>query len=314
MNIKSPLRLRPAFKDYLWGGRKLVTDFNKKCDMDKVAESWELSAHKDGSSVICGGSFDGMTLREFTEKYAKDVMGTNALAFDFFPVLIKFIDAKDNLSVQVHPDDEYALSHEGEYGKTEMWYILDCEEGAGLYYGFTHKIAKEEFLERIKNNTLLEVLKKVPVKKGDVFFIPSGTVHAIGAGIVICEIQQNSNTTYRVYDYARRDKNGNTRELHIDKAARVSNLEPAPAQKTFADPDTLAECKYFTVKKAEVTSASKFHVTDKSFLSVIVTDGSGELELNGEKLSLLKGDSIFVPAQNADVNVTGKCSLILTTV
>ena len=314
MSIKSPVRLMPAFKDYLWGGRRLVSDFNKKCDFDKVAESWELSTHPDGSSIISGGEFDNMTFRDYVERYKNEVLGKNALKFDFFPILIKFIDAKDNLSVQVHPEDEYAKIHEGEYGKTEMWYILDCQEGASLYYGFNRKLDRAEFLERIKNNTLLEVLNRVPVKKGDVFFIEAGTVHAIGEGIVICEIQQNSNTTYRVYDYDRRDKNGNARELHIEKAADVSTLAPARPRADYADGETLAECKYFKVKRAVVEGERSFRITSDCFRSVIVTDGEGKLLMNGEELALLKGDSIFIPAQDGEFSVKGKCELILSEV
>lgn len=313
MDLMQPMRLLPAFKDYLWGGRRLVTDFNKKCDFDKVAESWELSTHKDGSSIISGGDFDGMLFRDYVEKYRESVLGKNALAFDFFPILIKFIDAKDNLSVQVHPDDEYARRVEGEYGKTEMWYILDCDEGASLYYGMNRKIDKAEFLEMIENNTICEVLNRVPVKKGDVFFIEAGTVHAIGSGIVICEIQQNSNTTYRVYDYDRRDKNGNPRELHIAKAADVARLEPNE-KKDFGSGDILAKCKYFTVKKAKVAGDVCFKFDDSCFKSIIVTDGTGTLSIGDYTLPLRKGDSIFIPAQNADCTVSGKCELIISDV
>lgn len=314
MNLMSPFKLSPAFKDYLWGGRKLVTDFNKSCDFEKVAESWELSTHKDGSSIIANGEFSGMTFIDYIEKYGKDVLGKNALAFDFFPILIKFIDAKDSLSIQVHPDDEYALKVEGEYGKTEMWYILDCEDGASLYYGFNREITKDEFLERINNNTILEVLNAVPVKKGDVFFIDSGTVHAIGAGIVICEIQQNSNTTYRVYDYDRKDKFGNRRELHIEKAADVSVLKPASPTVPYSDPEILAECKYFNVRKSLVNGSRTFVTYDDCFTSVIVVNGTGTLVMNDTEIKFSKGDSIFIPAQNSEFTVTGDAELIISRV
>ncbi len=314
MKISDPIRLKPAFKDYLWGGRRLVEEFNKACDLDIVAESWELSTHKDGSSIICGGEFDGMSFRDFVEKYGSEVLGKRALAFDNFPILIKFIDAKDNLSVQVHPDDAYALENEGEYGKTEMWYILACDEGASLYYGFRRELTKDELVQRIENNTLLEVLNKVPVKKGDVFFIEAGTVHAIGAGTVICEIQQNSNTTYRVYDYDRRDKNGNPRELHIEKAVEVSTLAPAKSKAAFEDSEMLAECKYFTVKKADICGERTFTISEDCFKSMIVTDGEGVLIMNSTKTTLQKGDSIFIPAQNGEFTVTGQCELIFSTV
>lgn len=196
-----PVRLIPVFKDYLWGGTKLKTVFNKKSELNILAESWELSANKDGQSIIANGKYQGYGLKEYIDIVGKEIVGTKGLALDDFPILIKFIDAKKNLSVQVHPDDEYATCHDGANAKTEMWYILDCNVGAYLYYGFKKDITKQEYQDAIRSNTITDVLNKVPVHKGDVFFIPAGTVHAIGAGILICEIQQNSNTTYRVYDY-----------------------------------------------------------------------------------------------------------------
>lgn len=310
---KAAIKLTPAFKDYLWGGTKLKEKYNKHSDLEKVAESWELSTHKDGASVVTDGEFKGLTLNEYIEKN-KGCIGSNAEKFDYFPILIKFIDALDNLSVQVHPDDEYALKIEGEYGKTEMWYILEADEGASLYYGVTKEITRDEFKSRIENNTLLEVLNKVPVKKGDVFFIKSGTIHAIGKGIVICEIQQNSNTTYRVYDYDRRDKNGNPRELHIEKAIEVSSLSPSKTTEINSNGDdcVLSQCEYFTVRKINPSSGKKIEITDKCFHSIIVTDGSGTLTLNGKATKLNKGDSVFIPAQNAIYELSGECDIILS--
>lgn len=308
---KRPVKLCAAFKDYLWGGTRLKTEYNKKCDLDKVAESWELSVHKDGESVILDGEFAGKKLSEYIKTNPYDVLGKNPKAFDFFPILIKFIDAKDNLSVQVHPDDEYSLKNNGEYGKTEMWYILDCDEGAELYYGFKKKITKEEFRKRIEENTLLEVLNSVKVKKGDVYFIEAGTVHAIGKGIIICEIQQNSNTTYRVYDYNRRDAAGNTRPLHIEQAIEVSKTEPADNY-VAKDENVLASCKYFTVEKADVTDEKCFEISDDCFKSVIVTEGNGEFIMEDYSCMIKKGDSIFIPAQNSKFCVKGNCELIIS--
>lgn len=317
-----PIKLLPAFKDYLWGGTKLKTDFGKKSDLDIVAESWELSTHKDGQSVVADGPDAGLTLSEYIDKHGEGILGSNSQKFDYFPILIKLIDAKDNLSIQVHPSDDYALKNEGEYGKTEMWYVLDANEGASLYYGFKSEITKDEFEERINNNTLLDVLNKVEVHKGDMFFIESGTVHAIGKGIVICEIQQNSNTTYRVYDYDRRDANGNPRELHIKKAIDVSNLAPADQNRSASETvehegfsvTRLAECRYFTVDKVEVDSQAALTVSPDSFKSIIVTDGSGVLTFDGERVDINKGDSIFIPAQDAEYSVSGKCELIISRV
>ena len=220
-----PFVLKAPCKDYLWGGNRL-REFGKESDADKIAESWELSCHPDGESVIASGDYAGMTLPAFLAAHP-EAAGESCRDFERFPVLIKLIDAHDNLSVQVHPDDAYALAHEGEYGKTEMWYIVDAEPGAELLYGFARDVTKEEFRRAIEENTLLDLVRHVPVRPGDVFFIPAGTLHAIGKGILIAEIQQNSNTTYRVYDYGRVGKDGKPRELHIAKALDVTRLTPA---------------------------------------------------------------------------------------
>lgn len=307
----SPVKLTPAIKDYLWGGRRLITDFGKETELDKAAESWELSTHPDGESVIASGAFAGVPLTEYIERNGKECIGSRAAAFDFFPILIKLIDAKDSLSIQVHPDDEYALRAEGEYGKTEMWYIVDCEPDSYLYYGLNREVSKEEFRERIENNTLLEILNKVPVHKGDVFFIPAGTIHAICSGILICEIQQNSNTTYRVYDYDRRGKDGKPRELHIEKAVEVSNLFPAPPQEKRSD-NILASCKYFTAEKITCEGVCKVKTDSGCFRSLIILEGSGSFEMNGEIWEVRKGDSIFIPAQDGSFTLNGSLDAMLS--
>ena len=179
------LKLKPACKDYLWGGQKLRTDFGFDSPLDPLAEAWVLSCHPDGPSTIVGGPHDGQTLADYIAGQGREVLGTDCQKFEDFPILTKFIDAKGNLSIQVHPSNEYALEHEHQYGKTEMWYILDCEPGAFLYYGFDHEISHEEFERRIQDNTLTEVLNAAPVHKGDCFFIPAGTLHAICQGIEI---------------------------------------------------------------------------------------------------------------------------------
>ena len=307
--MNTPIKLSPAFKDYLWGGTKLRDEFGKKCDFEKVAESWELSTHPDGPCLVASGADAGMTFPEYIKKY--NCIGKRAEAFDFFPILIKFIDAKDSLSIQVHPSDEYALKNENSFGKTEMWYILDCEEDAFLYYGLKKEVSKEEFRQRIENNTVLEVLNPVKVKKGDVFFIESGTIHAIGAGIVICEIQQNSNLTYRVYDFDRRDKEGNPRELHVEKALKVSDLCPAKPYVS-DDENTLARCKYFTVEKHMIDGEAQFDCDSECFRCVISTDGEVTLEMNGETLQLSKGETAFVPATSGKYKLTGKSEVIIS--
>ncbi len=311
------MKLNAPCKDYLWGGTRLRDEYGKKSDKDKIAESWELSCHKDGQSIIANGEYAGKTLSEYIEICGKDVLGTNCEKFEYFPILIKLIDAKDNLSVQVHPDNEYAMRVEGEYGKTEMWYIVDCEEGAELLYGFKHEITREEFAERIKNNTLLEVTNNVPVHKGDVFFIDAGTLHAIGKGILIAEIQQNSNTTYRIYDYGRVGADGKPRELHVEKACEVTKLVP-PVRPTKPMGDTiikegysitlLATSEYFNVNKLAISEKAVLNAKADSFCSLLVLDG--EFEVGG--VSLNKGESCFVPAGYGEFAVEGKGEIILT--
>ena len=315
-----PIKLKPAFKDYLWGGTRLRDNFGKDCDFDKIAESWELSCHKDGNSVVADGEFAGLTLAQYIEKEGKSVLGTNCEKFENFPILIKLIDAKDNLSVQVHPNNEYAQRVEGEYGKTEMWYVVDCDEGASLLYGFKHNITKEEFRERIENNTLLEVTNSVPVKKGDVFFIEAGTLHAIGKGILIAEIQQNSNTTYRIYDYGRVGADGKPRQLHIDKAVDVTNLCPAKPYPQSEPVDMggwtkkrLAKCEYFTVDVINVDTSAALEADKSSFVNILVLDGGCVLSSEGnDAVELKKGDSVFIPAGLGKFELTGKCSAVMT--
>lgn len=318
-----PLILIPPIKDYIWGGTKLRDDFGKTSELERLAESWELSCHKDGMSIIGNGEYAGKTLKEFLEENPS-ALGTNCNRFEYFPVLIKLIDACNNLSVQVHPDNDYAQRVEGEYGKTEMWYIVDCEEGASLIYGFKDEISKEDFKSAIETNTLLDKVNNVPVKKGDVFFIEAGTLHAIGKGIVIAEIQQNSNTTYRVYDYGRVGADGKPRQLHIEKALDVTNLSPAPQQRSYPSVKLdgkskgtvitiLADCDYFTTSKAELNNSNYTVATDeRSFMHILVVDGSCELLQTDNKISLKKGASLFIPAQTGELTINGICSIIIT--
>ena len=261
-----------------------------------------------------------MTLTEYIEKAGRSVLGTDCEKFDSFPILIKLIDAKDNLSVQVHPNNEYAQRVEGEYGKTEMWYVVDCDEGAELLYGFKHEITKEEFANRIADNTLLEVTNAVPVKKGDVFFIEAGTLHAIGKDILIAEIQQNSNTTYRIYDYGRVGNDGKPRELHVEKAKDVTVLGPAkqypetPAEeKDGYKIKLLSSCEYFTAYRVDVESKAVLEADEKSFNSILVLEGEPEI-IADDIVKAKKGDSIFISAGTGKYTVEGKCRFVLTKV
>lgn len=312
----SVLKLKPACKDYLWGGHRLADEYGVEYDGEILAEAWELSCHPDGPSTIVNGEHAGKTLAEYIDEAGREILGTHCRRFRDFPILTKFIDAKDNLSIQVHPSNAFALKNEGQYGKTEMWYILDAEEGAFLYYGFKKEISKEEFAERIKNNTLLEVLNAVPVAKGDTLFIESGTLHAIGKGILIAEIQQNSNVTYRIYDYGRVGADGKKRDLHIEKALAVTNR--IPLVKNAGSYPHIADCDYFTVDKlnldGELTYRVQGTVDGTSFLSILILDGEGTISNKGEKVSYRKGDSLFLPANSGDWQIEGKCDALLTTI
>jgi len=310
------LKLQSSFKDYLWGGHRLVDDYYKQYDGPVLAESWELSCHPDGPSYVVNGENAGLSLAEYIAKEGKKVLGTHCERFEDFPILIKFIDAKNNLSIQVHPDNAYALENEGQYGKTEVWYVMDCEPGAYLYYGFDKEISKEEFAERIANDTLLEVLRKVEVQKGDVFFIEAGTIHAICKDILIAEIQQNSNVTYRVYDYGRVGADGKKRELHIDRALDVTDRVPK-AKGNISHPH-IADCDYFTVDKlnldGKVMQKMSGFAGEESFVSILILEGDGQIACGEESFSFRKGESFFVTAGSGAYEISGQCEALLTTV
>ena len=316
-----PLLLKAPIKDYIWGGTRLKTEFGFETEKEIAAEGWMLSCHKDGTNTVLNGEFAGKILTEVLDIWGKEALGKNAERFTYFPLLIKLIDAKDKLSVQVHPDDSYALKNEGEYGKTEMWYVVDCDEGASLIYGFNKEISKEEFESRIKDNTLSEVCNYVPVKKGDVFFIGAGTLHAIGEGILIAEVQQNSNTTYRVSDYGRLGADGKPRPLHIEKAVDVTKREPATVaygnvgvtQNTdFGSVRELAECDFFKVKLINLSGKTEISEKD-SFVSLLVLSGEVTLDWGDEIINAKKGDSIFIPA-DMKISLSGEGQVLYSRV
>ena len=298
--MKKIYKLDPAIKDNIWGGNKL-REYGKNTDKDRIAESWELSFTNGGEAKI----YDG---REMSEAFPKDTWGEACQKFHAFPVLTKFIDAKDNLSVQVHPSDAYALENEGQFGKTEMWYVVDAEEGAGLYMGLERECGKDEFAAAVADGSVESLLSFKKVRQGDVYFIPSGTIHAIGAGVVIFEIQQNSTLTYRLYDYMRRDKDGNLRELHVDKAMKVSLLEPYKEAKFDTDDaSVIGKCEYFETRKYQLNFTKKcFNVEKDSYLSITCVKGEGTIE--GEKISL--GDTFFIPAGAGEITVDGNLEII----
>ncbi|MCC8136469.1 MAG: cupin domain-containing protein [Clostridiales bacterium] len=315
------IKCEPVFKDYLWGGTKLREIYGKNCDYEKIAESWELSAHEDGQCRVASGKYRGMLFGEYLERIGEEALGWKCQAFERFPLLIKFIDAKEQLSVQVHPDDGYALPNENEYGKNEMWYVMDCEPGAYIYFGLKKTVTPEELRARAVDNTITEVLNRVPVKKGDTFFVRSGTIHAIGGGTLICEIQQNSNCTYRLYDYARRDKFGNLRELHLDQAMAVADTEKKDVQNMQTGPreqrdgfcvQKLCECKYFTSSRYDVENTVSVAVHDTSFAALVFLEGYGTVQTGEERMEFCPADTFFVHAGERQVEICGKCSFILT--
>lgn len=312
------IKLKPIFKDYIWGGYRLKNDYGFDTGYDKTAEGWMLACHKDGMNTVDGGEYDGKTLQEVVDEVGKEkLLGKRSDKYPYFPVLIKLIDAYDNLSIQVHPDDKYAREVENEYGKTEMWYVLDAAEGATLIYGFKEEISSQEFKEAIENNTLLDKLNVVNVKKGDTFFIEAGTVHAIGKGAMIAEIQQNSNCTYRVYDYGRVGADGKPRELHIKKAIYVSKTVPPkydikPMGETkYVDKNEvqlITKCDLFSVNRYKCTNRLTLNVSENSFMHILVIDGKGTIDDRAAK----KGDSFLIPASYGDVIIGGNLEFLTT--
>jgi len=312
----TPIKLNPVSKEIIWGGNRLKTEYNKKSDLKNIAESWELTVRPDGMNTIIGGEFDGYTMAEYIEKMGDSVISRQKQ--DFFPLLIKFIDACDNLSVQVHPDDEYGLKNANSLGKTEMWYIIDAKPGAELVYGLKQGVTNEMFAKAIENGNVEEMLNYVPVKKGDVFFIPSGLVHAIGAGILLAEIQQNSNITYRVYDYKRVGNDGKPRELHVKDALNVivnrteDEIDKIRYSKGKSISSNLANCDCFNVCKYDVKSAMFFNVDQNSFNSLLCLDGEGTIFCDNKTYPLTKGDSYFIPAGIGGYVVNGNVSVIVS--
>lgn len=310
-----PMLLIPAYKDNLWGGSRLKTEYGKQTETTPLAESWELSCHKDGASALRGE--EAATLPEYIARHPEAV-GIRGARFAYFPVLFKLIDAKQNLSVQVHPDDSYALRAEGEYGKTEQWIILECEPGAKLVFGFRRDISKAELRAKIADDSFMEAVNFVPVQRGDVFFIPAGTLHAIGAGIVIAEIQQNSNSTYRVYDYGRLGADGKPRALHVEKALDVTDTAAYKAppvnfperQQGGCRIETLADCDYFKTERLTLAGTCPLLVDEGSFLGLFCAEGEVNLESAGGVLRLIKGQTAFLPAGLGGCTLTGTAQLI----
>ena len=302
------LKLSPIYKAYPWGGVKLKERFGKSNAPEICAESWELACHPDGECLVSGGEYDGRTLSSVLMGN-QWMLGSNCGDSVVSPIMIKLIDAREDLSVQVHPDDEYAFINEGKLGKTEMWYVIERDEGAHLYYGLNRKVNREDFATSLKDGSVLGLLNKVPVNPGDVFFIDPGTVHAIGKGIVLAEIQQNSNVTYRLYDYGRLE-NGAPRTLHIEKGTACATLQPA---RPHCPPEGfIGSCEYFSVMTRIVSDNYSGFASGDSFHILLIIEGGGEVRCESERCFLAKGDSIFIPAGAGDYSIKGNLEMLVS--
>ena len=318
-----PLLLRPSGKDYLWGGSRLNVEFEKGIDLSPVAETWECSTHPDGPSYVVGGAFDGMKLAEVLQKHP-EYLGERHKGKKNLPILIKFIDAKKDLSVQVHPSDEYARKHEnGQLGKTEMWYVLDASKNAKLVYGLRRDSSKAEMQKAIANGTVMNYLQQISVRKNDLFFIEAGTIHAIGAGTLVAEIQESSNLTYRLYDYDRAGKDGRKRELHIDKALEAANLKSSiePRQplrvlkyRQGVASELLTRCKYFEVYRMLVNTECRqkvhYRADEIAFRVLLCVNGCGTISYEDGSIEFYKGDCIFVPADSEILTISGQAQFL----
>ena len=307
-----PLKFTPIYKDKIWGGNKIKSILNKDYgDMPNCGESWELSGVEGNLSVVSNGYLAGNSIEELIEVYMGDLVG-DQLFETFgteFPLLIKFIDANDDLSIQVHPNDEMAAERHHSYGKTEMWYVMQADPGSKLQSGFNQPVDQEKYLEKLKKVELTDILHFEEVTSGDVFFIPAGRVHAIGKGILLAEIQQTSDITYRIYDYDRRDDQGNLRELHTDLALDAIDYTLYPEYKTKYEPKLnesveLVSCKYFTTNVLELNQpVEKDYNKLDSFVIYICLDGKVQIKTESGSESLQKGETILIPASIENVQL-----------
>ena len=319
-----PFLLHPVHKDYLWGGTRLNDDFSKHIASDVVAETWECSTHPDGVSIAASGEWIGMPLDEILRAHP-EYLGRHARGCTDLPVLVKFIDAKEKLSVQVHPDDDFARAKEnGQNGKTEMWYVMDADPDSRIAYGLHHTVDRELFLNAVADGTVEKYLQFVPVRRNDLFFIPPGTVHAIGAGCMIAEIQQCSNLTYRLYDYGRTDRNGNTRPLHLEKGLAVANLdamqEPRQPMRLLrysggTASELLCRCRYFQVERVLVNTELRremaaFRPSAESFEIFLFLNGCGTMFCRDSMLQFFKGDCVFVPAGASEIRLHARTEFL----
>ena len=311
-----PLQFEPILKERIWGGTKLKTYLNKPITSDITGESWEISTVENDVSIVANGIFKGKSLNDLINEFPEALLGTKVYA-QFgkqFPLLFKYLDAREDLSIQLHPNDELAKKRHNSFGKTEMWYVMQSDPDSRLIVGFKEKSSPQEFIQNLNNKTLLNILDTKKVLQGDVFMLNTGTIHAIGAGIVIAEIQQTSDITYRVYDFDRVDANGNKRELHIDLALEALNYEKIEAQrfydKTENTSNEIVNCQYFTTNIIPLDGNITIHKDQTSFTVYMCVDGEFQLTINDESYTYKKGDTVLIPAALTDFQLAGKASIL----
>ena len=311
-----PLQFEPILKERIWGGTKLKTFLNKPITSNITGESWEISTVENDVSVVVKGSLKGKSLNELINEFPEAVLGTKVYA-QFgkqFPLLFKYLDAREDLSIQLHPNDELAKKRHNSFGKTEMWYVMQADTDARLIVGFKDKSSPEEYIKNLNNKTLLTILDSKKVKQGDVFMLDTGTIHAIGAGILIAEIQQTSDITYRVYDFDRVDANGKTRELHIDLALEALNYEKIQAQRFYSKTENIANevvnCNYFTTNFIPLDGNIEIHKNQTSFTVYMCVEGDFKLTFANESCSYKKGDTVLIPAAITNFQLSGKASIL----
>jgi mannose-6-phosphate isomerase len=311
-----PLQFNPILKERIWGGTKLKTYLNKPISSEITGESWEISTVENDVSIVSNGNFKGKSLNELIADFPNEILGTEVYKRfgNQFPLLFKYLDAREDLSIQLHPNDELAKKRHNSFGKTEMWYVMQADQDARLIVGFKQKSNPEEYLENLKNKTILDILDTKKVVKGDVFFLETGTIHAIGAGIVIAEIQQTSDITYRIYDFERKDANGNERELHNDLALEAINYEVVEAEKKYSktenESNQVVDCNYFTTNFIPLNGKVSVAKNQVSFTVYMCVDGSFDLSYNSEKYSYQKGDTVLIPASMDVFEISGKASVL----
>ncbi len=314
------IKCKPAFRDLIWGGTRLQTDFLLDTPYEHTAEALMLSCREDAECCASGGEWDGMPLSRIYAEHPA-FFGSNCAKYDRFPLLIKFIDTMDDISVQVHPDDDYARTVSGDWGKAQLWYVVDCQPGAYLICGFNDELNIEDFRKRIEDDTLISAVNTFEVKKGDTFYIEPGTIHAIGRDIILAEIGQNSELSYRVYDYCRVDEHGESRPLNIQQALDVTITAPPTVPAGVLVPRAaidghyetlLGRCEYFASSLWDVEESALLSAPDGSFVSLLMLEGT--LNLNNDEMFMRKGESVLVAAGKKDIPLSGMGKFIATVV